>query len=131
AYLQHQQAVVTTVEILDPCLGAERRGQGGRAALLAFQQQAHAEAAAFAAAVAHQREIAWLEDPQPQPRARHQHGAQGKQWQDFGGHGPGSSAGQEAASRAARNRRGAPSKPPLDMNTTWSPALVRSVSADS
>jgi hypothetical protein len=99
-----------------------------RAHLLAVEDQADTEALAAAPAIAHQ-----IQDSAARtPAAR--------------AHAPGTStvlsgnnASVEAASgiaqpaaqcgKVARNRRGRPSKPPLDMNTTWSPARTRCCSA--
>src|SRR5690606_8218197 len=111
AHPQGQQAAVVGAEILDPGFGAERGGRGRGTGFLALDDHAHAEAAAFASAFAHQVQVARFEYPQLEQRARHQHRVQREQPEYLRRHG----------SSAARNRRGAASKPPLDMNTTWSP----------
>src|SRR5690606_20605809 len=95
----------------DPGLGAERGGRGHGAGFLAFDDHAHAEAAALAPALAHQVQVARFEYAQLEQRSRHQHRMQREQSERLRVHG----------SSAARKRRGAASKPPLDMNTTWSP----------
>src|SRR5690606_9573287 len=113
----------------------------GRSGLLAFvgiHDQADPETALPAPAITHQVEVARLEDAQAQSRSGQEHGRQRKQGQRFVLHRrqpkPAASsvcAADQASARAARNRRGALSNPPFDMNTTWSPASARLLSTST
>src|SRR5690606_8558698 len=137
AHAQGQHALVVAAEVLDPRLGAERSGPGRGAGFLAGADHADAEAAAAAAALAHQVEVARFEHAQADGRPRHQHRVQRKQPDRLLVHArtltqpPSKPLQVPPAAIASRNRRGAPSKPPLDMNTTWSPSRTSARRVDT
>src|SRR4249919_1922547 len=123
ANAQVQQPVGAGGEVFDARLRAVLRRRGGHAGLVADQDQAHAEATRILGALAHQVEVAALEHAQRQHRARQQHAVQREQTQRLrmAQH----RFGAQRPCRVAKKRRGAPSNPPLDMKTTWSPARTR------
>src|SRR5690606_14070575 len=179
AQAQLQQAIWSGAEILDPRRGAAGHRGRGAPDFAALRDQADAESAAAAPALAHQVEVARLEHAQVGRAAGDEHRVEREQGQGFGhGQGPDSARFSPIAATAActrdggdrtpasarrprvappgpmqgarrawvpdaaaawtqsprssaRNRRGAPSKPPLDMNTTWSPSPALSRSASS
>ncbi|MNV52299.1 hypothetical protein D3C71_1443820 [compost metagenome] len=81
AQAQHQHAIGADIKIFDRCFHAPRCGDGRRTHFIAFQNQAHAERAAIAAALAHQIQIARFEHAQAQGSARQQRRMQRKQRQ--------------------------------------------------
>src|SRR5690606_17219098 len=111
AHAQGQQAAIVGAEVLDPGFGTERRGRRRCTGFRTVDDHAHAEPGAVAPALADQVQVARFEHAQLQQRPRHQYRVQRKQPERLPFH----------HSNDARKRRGAASKPPLDMNTTWSP----------
>src|SRR6185312_2633507 len=95
-----EQAVGVVVEIHDARQRAHRGRQGRLAGLAPLQDQADAEAALVARALAHQVKVARLEDAQLQPPAGVQHGGQREQRQ-LGAGGTSSHAGSVTGSCCA------------------------------